>query len=51
MITAGSLEAHNSFATPDAIRPRRETIPAGGSFPVSLPPHSVSVITLRVIGS
>jgi alpha-L-arabinofuranosidase len=48
LITADSLETRNSFATPDAIRPRREVIPAGGSFQVSLPPHSVSVITLRV---
>ena len=51
VITAGSLETHNSFATPDAIRPRREAIPAGDSFHVSLPPHSVSLIILRVKGS
>ena len=48
VITADSLETHNSFATPDAIRPRREVIPAGGRFQVSLPPRSVSVIVLRV---
>ncbi len=48
LITADSLETRNSFATPDAIRPRREVIPAGGSFQVSLPPRSVSVIILRV---
>jgi len=48
VITADSLETRNSFATPDAIRPRREAIPAGGSFQVSLPPQSVSVIVLRV---
>ena len=51
VITAGSLEAHNGFATPDAIRPRQETIQTAGSFQVSLHPHSVSVIILRVIGS
>jgi alpha-N-arabinofuranosidase len=51
VITAESLETHNSFATPDAIRPRREVLPAGDSFRVSLPPHSVSVIILRIKGS
>jgi len=51
LLTAPSLETHNSFATPDAIRPRRETLAAGGSFEVSLPPRSVSVIVLRVAGS
>ena len=49
VLTAPSLETHNSFATPDAIRPRRETIPAGRSFRVSLPAHSVSVIVLTVV--
>lgn len=49
VITAESLEAHNSFATPDVIRPHREVIRAGRRFQVSLPPHSVSVIVLRVI--
>jgi alpha-L-arabinofuranosidase len=48
LITADSLETRNGFATPDAIRPRREVIPAGGSLQVSLPPRSVSVISLRV---
>jgi alpha-N-arabinofuranosidase len=47
VLTAESLETHNSFATPDAVRPRREVIHAGGSFRVSLPPRSVSVIVLR----
>ncbi len=51
VITAESLETHNSFATPDAVRPRREVLPAGDSFRVSLPPHSVSVIILRIKGS
>ena len=50
VITAQSLETHNSFATPDAVRPRRESIQAGGSFQASLPPRSVSVIVLRVSG-
>jgi len=49
VITAEGQETYNSFATPDAVRPRREAIRAGGRFQVSLPPHSVSVIVLRVI--
>jgi alpha-N-arabinofuranosidase len=48
LITADSPDERNSFATPDAVRPRRRVIPAGGSFQLSLPPRSVSVITLRV---
>ena len=32
VLTAPSLEAHNSFATPDAVRPRREVIRAGRRF-------------------
>jgi alpha-N-arabinofuranosidase len=51
VITSENLETRNSFATPDAIRPRRKVIPVGGSFQVSLPPRSVSVIVLRVAGS
>ena len=48
VLTAEGLEAHNSFASPDVIRPRQEVIQAGARFQVSLPPHSVSVIVLRV---
>jgi alpha-N-arabinofuranosidase len=48
VITADSPEARNGFATPDAIRPSREVIKAGGSLQVSLPPRSVSVFSLRV---
>jgi alpha-L-arabinofuranosidase len=51
VLTTASLETRNGFATPDAIRPRREAIPAGASFPLSLPPRSVSVIVLRIAGS
>ena len=51
VITAESLQTHNTFATPDAIRPHREVIQAGGSFQVSLPPRSVSVIVLRIVRS
>jgi alpha-N-arabinofuranosidase len=48
VLTAPGPDTHNSFATPDAVRPRRETLTAGRRFSVSLPPHSVSVILLRV---
>lgn len=48
VINADSPETRNGFATPDAIRPRRKVVPAAGSFQVSLPPRSVSVIDLRV---
>jgi alpha-N-arabinofuranosidase len=48
-LAAPGLETHNSFTAPDAVRPRREVVPAGRRFGVSLPPHSVSVIVLRVV--
>ena len=47
VITAENLQTYNSFATPDAVRPRGGPIAAGGRFEVSLPPRSVSVIVLR----
>jgi alpha-N-arabinofuranosidase len=47
VLSAPSLETHNSFATPDAVRPRRELLKAGPGFRVTLPPRSVSVIVLR----
>lgn len=47
LISGDRLDAHNSFATPDAIRPRQETIRAGGQFELALPPRSVSVIVMR----
>ena len=40
--------ARNSFATPDAITPRRSTLTVAGPLDVRLPPGSVSVITFRV---
>jgi alpha-N-arabinofuranosidase len=51
VLAAPSLETRNSFATPDAVRPRREVLRAGRSFQVSLPPHSVSVVVLRTAQS
>src|SRR5262249_33490733 len=47
VLPAPSLETRNGFATPDAVRPRRQAIPAGARFHVSLPSYSVSVIVLR----
>ena len=49
VLTAPSLEAHNSFAMTEAVRPRRVTVKAGRRFEVSLPPHSVTVIALRIV--
>ena len=49
LLTADRLDAHNSFAAPDAVRPRREAIPAGRRFQVALPPRSVSVLVLPVV--
>ena len=48
LLTAPAVATHNSFATPDAVRPRRDVVKAGRSFRLSLPPRSVSVIVLRV---
>ena len=48
VLTAPSVETHNSFATPDAVRPRRDVLEGGPALPRSpLPPRSVSVIVLR----
>jgi alpha-N-arabinofuranosidase len=48
VLTAPSPESRNGFATPEAIRPRREVLRAGPRFHVSLPKHSVSVIVVRI---
>ena len=48
VLSAPSADARNGFATPDAIRPRREIVPTGGSFLLSLPARSVSVVVLKV---
>ena len=46
-LTADSLEASNSFTTPDAIAIHKSDIQVGSHFTVELPKHSVSVITLQ----
>lgn len=47
-VTASSLTASNDFARPDAVFIRHGTARSGRSFVVTLPAHSVSVITLDV---
>jgi alpha-L-arabinofuranosidase len=48
VLTAETLQAHNSFTTPDAVRPRGGgPIAAGRRFDLLLPARSVSVIVLR----
>ena len=47
-VTAPSLRAANDFARPDAVSEARAAVRAGRSFSVTLPKHSVSVITLDV---
>ena len=48
VLTAETLQAHNSFTTPNAVRPSGGgPIAAGRRFDLLLPPRSVSVIVLR----
>jgi alpha-N-arabinofuranosidase len=47
-VVADSLTEVNGFATPDAVRMTRESIPAGNSFSLDMPRHSVAVVTLTV---
>ena len=47
-VVADSVDASNSFATPDAVRITRTSFTVGSRFTVVLPRHSVSVITLSV---
>ncbi len=48
-ITADSLTAANSFASPEVVFARRSAIRADSRFVVDLPRHSVSVITLATV--
>jgi alpha-N-arabinofuranosidase len=45
-VTAESVTAVNGFATPDSVRTIRESVPAGSSFSLNLPKHSIMVVTL-----
>ena len=47
-VAAASLTAANDFVRPDAVFIRSATVRSGRSFVVTLPKHSVSVITLKV---
>jgi alpha-L-arabinofuranosidase len=47
-VTAPSLTVSNDFARPDAVFIKNGTMRSGPSFIVTLPKHSVSVITLDV---
>lgn len=47
-VVAGSLDAVNGFATPDAVRIAQDSIAAGSSFVLELPRHSVAVVALSV---
>ena len=49
LLAADAPGAHNTFAAPDAVRPRRVPLRAGPRFGMRLPAQSVSVVTLRVI--
>jgi alpha-L-arabinofuranosidase len=45
-LTAPTLQTANSFNAPDAVSVRTQQLPAGRTFTVDLPRHSVSVIVL-----
>ena len=47
-LNSSSLDASNSFSTPNAVAIHSEDIPAGANLALDLPEHSVSVITLTV---
>ena len=47
-VVASSVTATNGFATPDAVRITRASIPAARTFVLDLPQHSVAVVTLAV---
>jgi alpha-N-arabinofuranosidase len=47
-LLAGAADARNSFATPEAIVPRRTTLRAGRALRVRLPARSVSVVSLDI---
>jgi len=47
-LSADSLDAANSFATPDAVTIKRSTLQAAQSFDLLLPVGSVTIVTLNV---
>ena len=48
-LTGDSLEAANSFRTPEAVAVRTASVRTGPQFTVDLPPHSVTVLTLPLV--
>ena len=50
-LTAPSLQAANSFRTPDAVGVQRAPLQTAPEFTIDLPPHSVSVIVLPLQAS
>ena len=46
-VTAPSLDVANSFSRPNAVSIQKRMLASGRTFVVTLPKHSVSVITLR----
>lgn len=48
VVNGETLSASNSFKYPDAISISESVVPAGASFVVTLPAHSVSLLTLSV---
>jgi alpha-N-arabinofuranosidase len=49
-LTADSLEAANSFRTPDAVAVQTASVRTGPKFSLELPPHSVTVVTIPLVG-
>ena len=49
MLTAPAVDAHNTFAAPDAVKPAPFTGATlkGGALEVALPARSVVVLTLK----
>jgi alpha-N-arabinofuranosidase len=47
-VNGDRMNASNGFASPDAVRVKRSTVWVGSTFTVTLPAHSVSVLTLTV---
>lgn len=48
VVNAPALNSSNSFMTPEAVNLTRTVVPVESNFQLTLPPHSVSVLKLRV---
>ena len=47
-VTSASLNDYNSFRNPNAVQIKRSTIKAASTFAATLPPHSVTVLTMNL---